>query len=150
MRASALSDDTLIKTVNEFCVPVSLNITRDGFPVDLLPAMKPVELIYNSSWRNEFGFASCLMIDPEGKVLLGSSAMVDNAIQRLDPQQFFDSERYLAFIVKSLERYNKLKKIRQLPPLLQIGGWTQLMNEIREDIQTSVQAMLSFQSSFSR
>jgi len=83
MRASALSDDTLIKTVNEFCVPVTLNITRDGFPVDLLPAMKPVEFIYNSSWRNEFGFASCLMIDPEGKVLLGSSAMVDNALQRL-------------------------------------------------------------------
>jgi hypothetical protein len=60
--------------VNEFFVPVEINVTTDGFPSQF-PAMKIVEGIFNMNWRTEFGFASCLALDPTGTIILGTSVL---------------------------------------------------------------------------
>jgi len=146
MRATALSDDNVINTVNEFCVATTLNVTTDGFPVDELPALKFVESIYQSDWRTEFGFASCLMFDPEGKMILGSSALVDTAEERADPSLTFSGERFLRFIVRSLERYDKMRQIRQLPPLMRIKPWAEILNDMRLEIQKSIESSFDLQN----
>jgi len=147
MRASALSDEKVISTVNEFCIPVELNVTTDGFPVTQLPILKVVESIYQSNWRNEFGFANCMLLDPEGKIILGCSALSKDINERLKPDQMFSSQRYIKFLVVCLERYEKIKGIRKLPPLQQIKPWAELLKDIGMEIAKSVQSMLQFQAS---
>lgn len=61
--ASALSDDRVIRAVNESFIAIAINVTSQGFPVDKLPAMRYVEAIYSSNWRNHFGFANCMVLD---------------------------------------------------------------------------------------
>jgi len=146
MRASALSDDQVIRTINEFFVPVEINVTVDGFP-NQLPAMKIVEAIFKSNWRNEFGFASCLALDPEGKIILGTSVRVNDMQERLDPEIFFSPRRYIEFMVISLERYKKVQSIQQMPLLQKLNGWKELLLDIGGDIQKQVQIMAKFQAS---
>jgi len=147
MRASALSDDQVIKTVNEFFVPVEINVTVNGFPKQL-PAMRIVEGIYNSNWRNEFGFASCLTLDSEGNMILGTSAILNDIKERLDPELFFSPRRYMEFIVVSLERFKKLQNIQQMPLIQKLNGWKELLADITSDIQKQVQTMAKFRASF--
>jgi len=144
MRASALSDDQVIRTINEFFIPVEINVTTDGFPSQI-PAMKAVELVYNSNWRHEFGFASCLALDPDGKIVLGTSVAMDIS-ERMDPGVNFSPKRYMEFIVLSLERFKKLQQIQRLPLHQKLAGWTQFLAEIKVDMQKSVQSMLQFQA----
>jgi len=147
MRASALSDDKVISTVNEFCVPVELNVTTDGFPVKQLPILHVVQAIYQSNWRNEFGFANCMLLDPEGKIVLGCSALSSDMNAPLKTDEMFSNQRYLKFLVVSLERYEKLRGIKKLPVLQQIGKWAELLKDIQLEIARSVQSMLQFQAS---
>jgi len=149
MRANALSDDKVIEVVNEHLIPLEINVTTDGLPVQQIPALKPVEVIYHSNFRTEFGFASCLIVEPEGRYLLGSSAM-HRAADQLDVEGAFSAKGYLDFIVTSLERYKKCCAIKELPPLQRIGAWKDLLVEIVADTQKSVQSMARLQQSFNR
>jgi len=142
MRASALSDDKVIATVNEFLVPLEINVTTDGLPTDKMPAMRLVESIYKANWRTEFGFASCLVLDPEGKIALGSSTI--QPFDPNDPAGLFSPQAYLAFIVKSLERWQKVKSIRQLPWWQQLGGWKDIMVDISTDMRKNIQSQVAF------
>jgi len=141
MRTAALSDDQVIRTINEFFVPVEINVTTQGFPTNL-PAMKIVEGVYNSNWRNEFGFASCLVLEgPEGKIILGTSAFVKNAKDKLNPEVFFSAQHFMEFMIVALERFKKLQSIQQMPLLQKLNGWKELLTDIGSDIQRQVQAM---------
>jgi len=44
MRATALSDDTIINLVNENFIPLAINVTQVGFPSDVIPALAYVEV----------------------------------------------------------------------------------------------------------
>jgi len=59
MRAGPLSEDQIIEAVNEFFIPIEINVTRDGFPTNHIPALVHYEKAYQSNWRFEFGFAGC-------------------------------------------------------------------------------------------
>jgi len=147
MRASALSDDQVIKTVNEFFVPVEINVTVNGFPKQL-PAMRIVEGIYNSNWRNEFGFASCLILDSEGNIILGTSitSALSEIKERPDPELLFSPRKYMEFIVVSLERFRKLQNIQKMPLLQKLNGWKEFLTDITSDIQNQVQTMAKFRT----
>jgi len=58
MRAGPLSDDRVIDIINEFFIPIEINVTRDGFPVESIPAMKHYQHVFQQNWRFEFGFAN--------------------------------------------------------------------------------------------
>jgi len=145
MRTSALSDDQVIQTVNEFFIPVEINVTRDGFPKQL-PAMKIVEGVYNSNYRNEFGFASCLVLDPEGKFILGTSAFTKDIKDKIETQILFSPKHFMQFIVISLERFKKLQSIQQMPLMQKINAWKELLVDIGSDITRQIQNMAMLRS----
>lgn len=72
MRAGVLSQPRVIECIKEFFIPFSLNVTVAGFDCkNELPAIAHLERAYTTNWRFAFGFASCLILDPEGKMVLG-------------------------------------------------------------------------------
>jgi len=147
MRASALSDPQVINIVNEFCIALPLNVTKQGFPVSQIPALIPVQIVYQTNWRHEFGFASCYIIDPQGTIILGTS--VTQVIQEpLTPEILFSSKIFINFLVSSLERHEKLKKIRQMPPWQSLKAFGEFAVDIKAEIQKSVIGMRSFLQSF--
>jgi len=147
MRVKALSDPRVISAVNEFTVPVPLNITKHGFPAHKLPALTHVERIFNASWRSNFGFASCLLLDSDGKLVLGSSSYTskDRIEEMGDSSIMFSPQRYLTFIVESLERFKKLQEIRKLPGFQQIGAWQTFFAELLGNVRSAVDNMAAFQ-----
>jgi len=147
MRASALSDDRVIQTINEFFIALEINITKDGFPSQL-PAMFIVEKIFQSNWRAEFGFASCFALDSEGKIILGTSVICNNVQDSLTPEIFFSPKHYMQFLVISLERFKKLQTIQQLPLWQRLNGWKELLQDIGSDVQKQVQVMQQFRAMF--
>jgi len=142
MRASALSDDQVIRTINEFFIPVEVNITTDGFPHQM-PAMKAVESVYQASWRFEFGFANCMVVDPEGKLMLAVSTRNEPG-EPIGPQAAFSPKKYMKFMIIALERWKKFQAIQKLGPFQKIEPFSLLVIEIKSDIIKSVQAMAQF------
>jgi hypothetical protein len=115
MRASVLSDDKVISTVNEFFIPLSINVTTDGFPSDVIPALKHAENIYKTNWRFSFGFASCSAVDNEGKIPLGysSAAQVSgNRNQDPDMEEYMSVRNFMLFMVEALERHKQILGIK--------------------------------------
>lgn len=107
MRSSVLSDDKVIQVVNEFCTPLAINVTRDGFPVKDIPALKHVEGVYQTNWRFAFGFAGCAIIDSEGQFPLGHSSAASLNSDLVN--DYFSNKSFLTFIVESLERAENVK-----------------------------------------
>jgi hypothetical protein len=62
MRATSLSDERVIAFVNRHFVPVSLNVTTQGFPTQDIPALRYAEGVFQTNWRFEFGFANCVAV----------------------------------------------------------------------------------------
>ena len=46
-----LSEPQIIETVNEFFIPLAINVTKEGFPMGTIPALKMVEQVYQTNWR---------------------------------------------------------------------------------------------------
>jgi len=109
MRSGVLSEDSVISTVNEFFVPFSINVTKDGFPKQVIPALTYLESVYQTNWRFSFGFAGAVVIDNEGKFPLGHSAASKH---ELSLQDYFGSRSFLLFLVESLERHKQVTEIR--------------------------------------
>jgi len=107
MRSSALSNDKVIEVINDFFVPIAINVTKTGFPVDKIPALKYLELVYQQNWRFEFGFAGCYALDDTGTIPLGMAPP-----RSLNLEENYSGKHYLEFMVNSLERYRDLKDIR--------------------------------------
>ncbi len=83
--------------------------------------------------------------DLDGSVILGTSAMVTTAEERLDPEQFFSAQRYLKFMVVSLERHGKLEEIeRQSNGIDKLKKLRDFHSDILADVLLSVQVMAQF------
>jgi len=107
MRASALSDEKVINVVNEFFIALEINVTCDGFPENEFPVLTYVKRFYETNWRFQFGFANCMVLDSDGKILLGSSVGKSLSKDPSDVESQFSPQRYLEFLVSSLERHKK-------------------------------------------
>jgi len=133
MRASVLSDPNIINTINEFCIAVEINVTKDGFPEEI-EALKYWKTAYQTNWRLEFGFANCTILDCEGKIPLGFCGLP----QEEDPKQ--KVKVFLDFIISALERSKQLQYFR--------GNWqtsrgqfANWMQQIRQNSQQYSQRM---------
>lgn len=72
MRCTSLSSDKVLDVIDEFFVPLAINVTCDRWASAAhLPALRMAEQVYASNWRFEFGFASCVMLTPDGQHALG-------------------------------------------------------------------------------
>jgi len=107
MRSSALSNDKVIEVINEFFVPITINVTKTGFPTSKITALTYLEAVYQTNWRFEFGFASCYALDDTGNIPLGMAVP-----SSLNLEENYSGKHYLEFMVNSLERYRDLKSIK--------------------------------------
>jgi len=143
MRASALSDDVVISMVNDNFVPLAINVTSQGFPVDTIPALKHFETVYKTNWRFAFGFAGCACINSDGTIPLSHSAVVK------DPSSAFSNEKWIEFLIKSIERNEKLGEMQtQFKRGDIFAGFASLQAIVAEyvrDAQAQVQSLLQFQ-----
>ena len=103
MRAGPLSDDRVIQAVNEHFVPVEVNVTRDGFPVEAIPAMTHYQRVYQQNWRFEFGFANCSAVEETGTIPLGMAKP-----KNLSLSGYMTAENYLDFIAKAINRFQRV------------------------------------------
>jgi len=137
MRAGVLSEDKVIDVVNEFCIPLAINVTTDGFPKSTIPALGYIETVYQTNWRFSFGFAGAAVIDNEGKFPLGHSAA--SSPQKASLDDYFGTNKFLLFLVESLERHKQVLAIRAK---FKQGNWQGALIEL----QTFVAALIkSFQ-----
>ena len=131
MRAGPLSDDRVIKAVNDSFITVEINVTRDGFPVDAIPALRHYQAIYQQNWRFEFGFANCsavsspsipfiiifllrnmfifiiiinLKVEDTGTIPLGLAKPKGAGVAHL-----MEADIYLDFLSKALGRFNRVR-----------------------------------------
>jgi len=126
MRCQALSDDRVIQLINANFVAVALNVTRQGFPSEL-PALRWVEPIYRSNWRNQFGFASCLLLDSTGAVFLGTTSAGG-------PDGQFSADRFLSIMARAQQRLSKVKEIQAAGTWQAIGMWPAYYAELFSDM----------------
>ena len=135
MRAGVLSQPRVIKTIQEFYVPFTLNVTVSGFDcVQHLPALKHLEKAYTTNWRFAFGFASCIALDSEGKTVLGWNG-ASNGRSDEDP---LGEKAFLEFLVGSLERDKQLSGIKSK---MGSGQFKEGMAEMQQFMQGIMQEL---------
>jgi len=148
MRASALSDDVIIEMVNENFIPLALNVTTQGFPKDQIPALVHFENAYNTNWRFSFGFAGCGIVECDGQYPIGHSAMARNPTNGIG----FERESWVDFILKSLERHERVLSIKlefaRGNFLGGFGGIGALVTEIQADMQRHLAGAMQAQRGF--
>lgn len=139
MRCAALSSTRVLDVIREFYIPYALNVTRDGpdFPAaQHLPALAHVKAVYATNWRYEFGFASCLMLTPDGQHPLG---VVGGTASEAD---------FLETMVKALERNQQLERDKAKLARGDRAGWVEvraLVAEVAQDLRTRHAAMVAQQ-----
>lgn len=92
--------------MNKDFVAVEHNVTDKGFPQDL-PALKAWEAAFKKDPRNWFGFATSVVVTPDGRFALGTSGCghqweADTAIN-------YHPDKYLKFLEGSLDRHKRLR-----------------------------------------
>jgi len=149
MRSGPLSDDLVIETINENFIPVEINVTRDGFPIQHIPALQHYQKAYQTNWRFEFGFANCSVVDVTGQIPLGIARPRGQNLQKWNLDDLFQASVYMEFILTSLERHRRLQTARsQLFSLNFIGAGMEiqaLVQEIIREIQGEAMAIHQFQ-----
>eukprot|EP00160_Parvularia_atlantis_P019693 Unigene7839_Nuclearia_a/m.24067 Unigene7839_Nuclearia_a/g.24067 ORF Unigene7839_Nuclearia_a/g.24067 Unigene7839_Nuclearia_a/m.24067 type:complete len:167 (-) Unigene7839_Nuclearia_a:188-688(-) len=136
MRASALSDDRVIAAVNQHFVPVAINVTKDGFPVQHIPALQYAEKVYASNWRFEFGFASCIAIDDSGQIPMAFSGGTGH---KKVMNQRMHGDLFLEMIDEALRRHKQIVNVRRSMFSLNFAAAGQQMAAIIADIRLSFQ-----------
>lgn len=114
MRASALSDPTVISLVRENFIPFALNVTKDGFPSEHIPALVHYKKAYETNWRFSFGFAGCGVVDCEGKIPLGHSTAAglksNSAASSTDDSSGY--EQWVEMLLLAMERHEQVLQMR--------------------------------------
>ncbi len=104
--------DRVIGIINEFYTPLALNATVDKFAsAQELPALRHVAAAYQSNWRFEFGFASCVFITPDGEHVLGWTGGTA------------EEREFLEAVVGALERNKILQAAKQKLARGDMSGW---------------------------
>lgn len=127
MRCKTLSSDRVIDIINEFYTPLALNATVDKFAsAQELPAMRHVAAVYQSNWRFEFGFASCVFLTADGEHVLGWSGGTT------EEREFLDA------VVSALERNKTLQAAKQKLARGDMSGWRD-MGELVAQVMAELQ-----------
>jgi len=116
MRSSVLTDDRVIQRVNTQYIPVQLNVTKSGFPIDVMPVLAYHKLFYATNpWLYPKGFANYNVFDPIAKTGLGTyGASSSNMIEHCNP------DRFLQFLDSCDAKY---AKILDMNKKFQTGQW---------------------------
>jgi hypothetical protein len=114
MRSSALSDPTVISLVRENFVPFALNVTKDGFPSEHIPALAHYKRAYETNWRFSFGFAGCGVVDCEGNIPLGHSTAAGLKSNSAASSTGEDSgyENWVEMLLQAMERHDQVLQMR--------------------------------------
>jgi len=116
MRASVLSDDRVIQRINTQYIPATLNVTKSGFPTDILPVIASHKFLYHTNpWLFPKGYANFNLIDPNAKYNMGSFGPASsNMPDHCNPV------RFLQFLDSCDAKYAKILDMNRK---FQTGQW---------------------------
>jgi hypothetical protein len=98
----------VIEKIGKDFVAVEVNLSDRGFPREI-PALKPWEAAYEKSWRHKFGFATTVLVNPEGTGALGTSGC--GHTWEIDTSINYDPAKYLALLGGCLDRLKRVRAI---------------------------------------
>ncbi|HLG42464.1 MAG TPA: hypothetical protein VI643_03785 [Planctomycetota bacterium] len=98
----------MIDKINDKFVAVEINITDVGFPSDV-PALEPWRKSYEKEWRHQFGFATSVVIMPEGSGALGTSGC--GHTWEWNTSINYDAARFTKYLDGCLDRFQRARKL---------------------------------------
>lgn len=114
VRGSSLSDETVIKEINDNFVAVEHNISDKGFPKSAT-GLKLWEHAFKRNWKHKFAFATSVVLTPDGKMPLGTSG--SGYRWEWETSANYHPNLYLAFLRDSYTRFNKYLSVKDDPSL---------------------------------
>lgn len=136
MKSSSLSDPHVIQKLNTDFIPLEINITDQGFPKEI-PALALWEKAYNSKRSFQFGFATSVGVEPQGRFPLGTSG--SGYLSEKDTSINYHPDKYLRFLTEVLDRDRRARSIAQDPGLT-ADIRAARSNELKMEILRSLQA----------
>jgi len=115
---------------------VAINVTRDGFPKEHIPALAHAERAYTSNWRFEFGFASCIAIDDTGAIPL---SLISGSAKGQAVSQRMHGDQYLELIAEALGRHRRIVEIKRSLFSLDFANASQKIAALTMEIRMSFQ-----------
>ncbi len=135
LKSSLLSDEKNIETINRDFVPVNFLIEK-GFPLDVpVPALTPVREAFLSQPDFRGFFATVVVIDPTGTLLLAYTGR--SYPPNYKPTGCYRDGRFLTNIQRGLERFRKAQAIQADSKLSAEQKDAQLA-ELQKDVRASV------------
>ena len=135
LKSSLLSDDKNIEAINRDFVPVNFLIEK-GFPMAVaVPALEPVREAFLSQPDYSGFFATVVVIDPTGTLLLGYTGR--SYPPNFKPAGCYRDGRFLANVQRGLERFQKSQAIQSDTKLSAEQKAAQLA-ELQKDVRASV------------
>ena len=117
-RAVALSDPAVIYELNKNFVAVEFNLSDESFPAEL-GGLSPWQEGYERDLRYAVGFATTIVLDPEGVSSFGTSGCGHRG--ELDTSINYDPPRFLEYLQASRERYQREKQALENSDLVTVG-----------------------------
>lgn len=105
-KSSSLSDPQVIDTLNRTMVAVEINVTDQGFPKDV-PGLKPWERAFSQDRRYRFGFATSVVLTPDGTAALGTSGCGHR--WEWETSINYHAEKFRKYLEGCLDRFVRLK-----------------------------------------
>jgi hypothetical protein len=127
-RGSSLSDQRVRERINKSLIPVEINLSDVGFPTSV-PGLKPWQNAYENDWRYKFGFATSVVLSPDGKWPLGTSG--SGHIWEYKTSINYNPDKYLQFVDECLDRFARA---------VALGSQTALDAKTREAKLAALQA----------
>lgn len=94
----------MIEKVRAGFVAVEVNITDRGFPRGVA-GLKPWEEAFGKDRRYRFGFATSVVLGPQGNAAFGTSGC--GHLEEWESSINYHPEKYLTFLDESLARYRR-------------------------------------------
>lgn len=138
------SDERVIQFIKENFVACDVNITDSGFPSHI-KALQFVEKEFKKeeNWKHEFGFALSVVIGATSSRIdfpVGFSFEMDDQTKEFWTKVNFNPEKYLIFLVESLDRYRRAHELTNsvlgwLRPLEMTKKYQQLQQDIAQSLR---------------
>ena len=114
MKSGPLSDEKVIATINEHFVPFIHNVS-DPSERSRMPALRPWEKCYETSWTYRLGFTVSVVVSPDGKVPIASTDMARGHWWQLASSPNFVGEKYRTFLEEARGQFEQLRAVAEDP-----------------------------------
>src|ERR1700691_2146486 len=115
-RGSSLSDDRVIKEINDNFIAVDDNLTEQGFPPNthgLDGFSRWISTHNETNHGARDGFVASAILSPDGQTQLGSSG--SGTISQWKTATCYVPDKYLSVLLQGRQNYDRYAQIAQMP-----------------------------------